>query len=191
MEGIKALLDYHLDNQTRADHRRLLLELAGEITERLEYLDDLDEDEQEKPGRTQSENANRRRPRHNTNIPSENTTQSSPPPRQAPPKRTRQDLKNTESPQAKKPPLDIQNGKRQLKYVANGRISRPPLRSPRWRWPPFLAHYPPYDTPPKFDLDINVLLPSKIHSHTSLPSTPLHSTKFMKLMPCCRCSVSF
>ena len=66
MEGIKALLDYHLDNQTRADHRRLLLELAGEITERLEYLDDLDEDEQEKPGRTPSENANRRRPRHNT-----------------------------------------------------------------------------------------------------------------------------
>ena len=69
MESIKVLLDFRLDNQTRAEHRRLLHDLAGEIAERLEYLDELGEDEREKPGNTPSEKANRRRPTHKHTSP--------------------------------------------------------------------------------------------------------------------------
>jgi len=153
MEGIKVLLNFHLDKQTRAEHRRLLHELAGEITERLECLDKLDEDEREKPGKIPHQKTLiEEHPHTHTHLPSKNAAPpTSPPPREAPPKRSRTDLKDeTESPPTKKTRLNTENGKRHLKYIANGRISRPPRRRRRtawWRWPPFLGLDPPFKQP--------------------------------------------
>src|SRR5271154_3907570 len=107
-------------------------------------------------------------PHTNTHLPSKKTAPPSSPPRpQAPPKRSRGDLMDeTESPPTKKTRLNTENGKRHLKYIANGRISRPPLRrqrTPRWRWPPFLALDPPFKQPNPQITRKHVQYPRKNH----------------------------
>ena len=125
MEGIKALLNPHLDNHSRAEHRRLLHELAEEIANDWNIWMNSTKMNGRNQGRPHQKTLIVEDPHTKTHLLSKNTTQlSSPPPRQAPPKRSRRDLKDeTESPPTKKTRLNTENGKSHLRYITNGRIS--------------------------------------------------------------------